>query len=202
MAELTMTAFLTLDGVMQAPGGPGEDESGGFQHGGWIPPHIDEQLGGIVEANFRKADAFLLGRRTYEIFASYWPNIESGDAVATGLNTLPKHVATRTLETFDWDGSSAVRDVVQQVPELKARYERELQVHGSSDLAQTLLENDLIDELRLMIFPSVVGSGKRLFGEGAVPRTLTLTHSETTSTGVVYAVYRRKGPLETASFLD
>ncbi len=201
MAELTMTTFLSLDGVMQAPGAPTEDESGGFAHGGWVFPLFDPEGGAIVVDLFSRADAFLLGRGTYDIFSAYWPKVTGEDnPIARKLNTLPKHVASRTRTRFEWRGSSLVKDVVQEVPALKSRYSREIQVHGSAGLAQTLIEHDLVDEYRLMTFPVVLGSGKRLFGAGAVPRTLTLVRSSTTSKGVVVSVYRRGGPLQTGSF--
>ena len=202
MAELTLTTFLTLDGVMQAPGGPGEDPSGGFEYGGWIVPHADEDMGKTVNENFSNADAFLLGRTTYDIFASHWPKFtDPDDPVASSLNALPKHVASRTKTSFDWSPSELVRDVVDELPELKRRYTREIQVHGSCGLAQTLIEHDLIDEYRLFTFPVVLGTGKRLFAAGAVPANLTLVSSDTTSTGTVISVYRRGGPLRTGSFM-
>jgi len=201
MAELTLTTFLTLDGVMQAPGGPGEDESGGFKHGGWLVPHVDAEFGTIMTDIFQKADAFLLGRTTYDLFAAYWPRVtDPNDLVATKLNSLPRYVASRTRTSFPWNGTAHARDVVKEVPDLKKRYSREIQVHGSCGLAQTLIENDLIDEYRLLTFPVVLGTGKRLFGSGAVPKTLSLKRSSTTSTGVIFGVYRRAGGLKTGSF--
>jgi dihydrofolate reductase len=201
MAELTLTTFLTLDGVMQAPGGPGEDTSGGFPHGGWLVPHFDDNMGKTMVEIFSKADAFLLGRTTYDIFAAYWPRITApDDLIAFKLNTLPKHVASRTRTAFTWSRSSLVRDVVKEVTELKKRSPREVQVHGSCGLAQTLIENGLIDEYRLLTFPVVLGMGKRLFGAGAMPAMLKLVRSSTTSTGVVISVYRRAGSLKTGSF--
>jgi len=201
MAELTLTTFLTLDGVMQAPGGPGEDESGGFAHGGWLVPHADADMGKTMVEIFSNADAFLLGRTTYDIFAAYWPRItDTGDLIAVKLNSLPKYVASRTRATFDWNKSSLVRDVAKEIVELKKRYPREIQVHGSCGLAQTLIEKDLVDEYRLLTFPVILGTGKRLFGAGTVPATVKLVRSGTTSTGVVVSVYRRAGSLKTGSF--
>ncbi len=200
MAELTLTTFVTLDGVMQAPGGPTEDPSGGFLHGGWHVPLFDEDTGTTMIEIFSKADAFLLGRTTYDIFAAYWPQVtDPADPIASKLNSLPKFVASRTRTTFTWSGTTHVRDVVKEVPELKQRFAREVQVHGSAGLAQTLIENDLIDEYRLLTFPVILGSGKRLFGAGAVPASLTLVRSHTTSTGVVVSVYRCAGSLKTGS---
>lgn len=201
MAELTITTFVSLDGVMQAPGGPGEDESGNFTFGGWTFPLFDEDMGKEIVGIFSKADAFLLGRATYDIFAGYWPKVtDPNDPVAKGLNSLPKFVASRGRTEFSWNNSSPVRDVVREVPELKKRFRREIQVHGSSGLAQTLIRNDLIDEYRLFTFPVTLGTGKRLFGSGAVPRALKLVRSAITSKGVVLGVYRPAGKLVTGSF--
>jgi len=201
MAELTLTTFLTLDGVMQAPGGPGEDTSGDFPYGGWLVPHFDADMGRTMAGIFSKADAFLLGRTTYDIFSAYWPKVtDPNDPIAGKLNSLPKFVASRTQTTFNWSGTSHVRDVTKEVVDLKKRFSREVQVHGSCGLAQTLIENDLIDEYRLLTFPVVLGIGKRLFGIGAVPATLSLVRSSTTSKGVIVSVYRRGGNLKTGSF--
>jgi dihydrofolate reductase len=201
MGELTLTTFLTLDGVMQAPGGPTEDTSGGFLYGGWLVPHFDEETGTTITEIFAKADAFLLGRITYDIFSAYWPKItDPDDPVASKLNSLPKFVASRTRTTFDWRGTSPIRDVPTEVADLKQRFAREVQLHGSSNLAQTLIENDLIDEYRLLTFPVVLGTGKRLFGSGAAPATLSLVRSYTTGKGVVISIYRRAGSLKTGSF--
>jgi dihydrofolate reductase len=201
MAELTLTTFLTLDGVMQAPGAPGEDTSGDFPHGGWLVPHFDEDMGRTMAGIFSKADAFFLGRTTYDIFSAYWPKVtDPKDPIAGKLNSLPKFVASRTQTTFVWSGTSHVRDVTKEVVDLKKRFSREVQVHGSCGLAQTLIENDLIDEYRLLTFPVVLGTGKRLFGAGAVPTMLKLVRSGTTGKGVIVSVYRRAGSLKTGSF--
>jgi dihydrofolate reductase len=201
MGELTITTFLSIDGVMQAPGGPTEDTSGGFTHGGWVFPYADEDFGKIVVGIFSKADAFLLGLTTWEIFAGYWPKVtDPADPIAGTLNALPKFVASRTRTTFDWKGSELVRDAAAEVPALKKRFAGELQVHGSGALAQTLIQNDLIDEYRLLVFPVLLGSGKRLFAAGTVPAAMTLVRSATTRAGVVLSVYRRAGKLRTGSF--
>ena len=165
MSKLTVTTFVTLDGVMQAPGGPGEDPSGGFTQGGRVVPSQPE--GGKYMAEvFDRADAFLLGRGAYRIFARHWPRFtDPNDPIASRLNTLPKHAASRTLEKVEWRNSTLVRDVVREVPELKKRYPRELQVHGSTGLMQTLLA-DIVDELNLLTFPVMLGSGKRSRGTG------------------------------------
>lgn len=198
MAELTLTTFLTLDGVMQSPGGPTEDPSGGFPHGGWLVPHFDADMGTAMIEIFSKVDAFLLGRTTYDIFSAYWPKVTDPDD--SKLNTLPKFVASRTRTSFSWSGSSHIQDVVKEVPGLKQRFAREVQVHGSCGLAQTLIDNDLIDEYRLFTFPVILGTGKRLFGAGAVPAAVTLVRSHTTGSGVVVSVYRRAGSLKTGSY--
>ena len=201
MAELTMTTFLSLDGVMQAPGGPGEDDSGNFPYGGWLVPHADADMGKTMVEIFSKADAFLLGRTTYDIFAAYWPRItDPSDIIAEKLNGLPKFVASRTRSTFAWHNTTLVRDVVKDIGGLKMRFGREVQVHGSCVLAQTLIENDLVDEYRILTFPVILGIGKRLFGTGVMPRTLTLVRTTATSTGVIISVYRRAGGLKTGSF--
>ncbi len=200
--RLTATTFLTLDGVMQAPGGPEEDRSGGFEHGGWSFPYADEDFGRLVTGWFGQADAFLLGRRTYEIFAAFWPLVaDAADPVASPLNALPKYVASRTLEAVTWQNATLLEgDVAEEVAQLKEQPGRELQVHGSGDLLQTLMAHDLVDEHRLFVYPVLVGGGRRLFREGAAPRSLKLVETTTTSTGVVVATYRRGGPLVTGSF--
>ena len=192
--KLTVTTFLTLDGVYQAPGGPNEDRDGGFEHGGWVVPYMDEDMLGFINEGFSRPDAFVLGRRTYEIFASHWPRVtDPSDQVASALNRLPKYVASRTLKRADWQGTTIMRDVVKDVAALKRGYAREIQVHGSGGLVQSLLANDLVDELHLLVYPVVFGTGKRLFSSGAVPTAFTHTHTRITGTGVVISSYRRAG---------
>lgn len=202
--KLTVTTFQTLDGVMQAPGGPEEDPSGGFEHGGWVFPLADAEMGTFIGETFQAAEAFLLGRFTYETFAGHWPRVDDADdPVASNLNALPKYVASRTLRDEDlaWAGSSLLGDdVPARVAELKARPGGELQVHGSTGLVQTLLRHGLVDELRLLTFPLVLGTGKRLFGEGAVPAAARLLESRTTSAGIVIAVYAFEGRPSYGSF--
>jgi dihydrofolate reductase len=201
MAELTLTTFLTLDGVMQAPGGPDEDTTGNFPHGGWLVPHADADMMKTMVAIFSKADAFLLGRTTYDIFSAYWPKVtDPNDLIAGRLNSLPKFVASRTKTAFTWNGTVPVGEVTQEVAVLKKRFSREVQVHGSCGLAQTLIAGDLIDEYRLLTFPVILGAGKRFFGAGAGPTMLRLVSSHTTSKGAIVSVYRRGGSLKTGSF--
>jgi dihydrofolate reductase len=200
--RLTLHTFLTLDGVMQAPGGPEEDPDGGFRHGGWSYPYGDQDFGVAVSGWFDQADAFLLGRKTYQIFAGYWPQVtDPADPVAAKLNTLPKHVASTTLDTADWHNSSLLGgDVAAEVAKLKERPGRELQVHGSGQLAQTLIEHDLVDEYRLLYFPVHLGSGKKLFREGAPAAALRLLSTTTTGTGVIIATYVPAGPVQYGSY--
>lgn len=190
--KLTVNTFVTLDGVVQGPGGPEEDTSGGFDRGGWLVPHVDEDFGRIVNSWFAEADAFLLGRRTYELFAAYWPQVtDEDDPVAAALNGLPKHVVSTTLAEATWSGTTVVpSDVVDAVRALTQGPGRELQVHGSGRLVQTLHAAGLVDEYRLLVFPVVVGAGKRLFAEGAAASTFSLVGSEATSAGVVHQVLR------------
>ncbi|GAB3195990.1 dihydrofolate reductase family protein [Geodermatophilus arenarius] len=202
MRPLTVTTFLTLDGVTQAPGGPQEDPSGGFPYGGWLVPFADEAMGEQMDAWFRPAEDFLLGRTTYEIFAAHWPHVDAtGDPVAQALQTKTKHVASRTLTSLEWSTARLLgTDVPAAVRELKAADGGELQVHGSIGLVQTLLAEDLVDELRTIVFPVVLGTGKRLFEGGAAPRTWELVSSTTTSTGAVMTAHRRTGEVATGSF--
>jgi dihydrofolate reductase len=202
MRKLVITTFLSVDGVMQAPGAPDEDRSGGFAHGGWMVPYADEDLGRFVTAWIEQASAFLLGRGTYEIFAAHWPRVtDPQDAIARALNTLPKYVASTTLKMAEWHNTTVIRgDVVESVRALKREGSGELQVHGSPGLAQTLIANDLVDEYRLWIHPVVLGRGKRLFGAGAVPAAVKLTATKTTSTGVVVHTYERAGALRYGAF--
>jgi dihydrofolate reductase len=200
MRPLVVTTFLTLDGVMQAPGGPGEDPSGGFSHEGWLVPHFDEALGAQINEWFTGAEDFLLGRGTYEIFYASWPKMISDDPVSQGLNFKKKYVASRTLTSVEWDTAELLQgDVGDAVRKLKAQDGGELQVHGSAGLIQTLLREELVDELRLVVFPVVLGGGKRLFGEGTVPRTWRLTTNSTTSTGALVLSYERAGEVETGA---
>ena len=200
--RLTLHMFLTLDGVMQAPGARDEDRDGGFEHGGWSFPYSDQDFGETMAGWFANADAFLLGRRTYEIFSGYWPKVtDPNEPIASKLNSLPKYVAATPLAPMDWQNSSLLGgDVPAEVARLKEVPGRELQVHGSGDLAQTLIDHDLVDEYRLLFFPVRLGTGKKLFRDGAPAAALRLTHSSTTSTGVIIATYEPAGPPKYGSF--
>jgi dihydrofolate reductase len=195
MMRLTLTMFLTLDGVYQAPGDPREDRSDNFEHGGWQVPYVDDDLMSIVESWFGAADAFLFGRRTYEIFAAYWPLVtDPGNTVAAQLNSRPKYVVTNTLQVAEWPNTRLVKgEVASEIAKLKARPGRELQVHGCGELAQMLMSHGLVDEYRLCIDPVVLGSGKRLFRNNAVAASLKLLDTRTTSTGVTVNTYEPAG---------
>jgi dihydrofolate reductase len=203
MRRLTVTTFVTMDGVMQAPGRPDEDTSGGFRHGGWQPPYWDDATGQRVVEWFSAAEDFLLGRTTYEIFEAWWPHApQEGDPIATALNQKTKHVASRTLTSVDWNGTARLLDggVPVAVRALKEQDGGELQVHGSAGLVQTLLREDLVDELRVITYPIVIGGGKRLFGDGAVPRAWRLLSSTSTPSGAIVAAYERSGDLGVGEF--
>jgi len=193
--QLTLTTFLSVDGVMQGPGGPNEDRSDGFDRGGWLVPHFDEDMGEFMGEVFDKADAFLLGRRTYDIFAASWPKVtDPDDPIAGRLNTLPKYVASRTVDSANWHNTTIIKgDVAAEVTRLKEQLGRELQVHGSGTLARTLIANDLIDEFRVIISPVIVGAGRRLFADAGVATGLRLVESRTTGSGTAIHVYQRTG---------
>jgi dihydrofolate reductase len=200
MRSVTVNTFVTLDGVMQAPGGPEEDPTGGFTSGGWSFNYWDEMMGSVMGEAMAVPSDLLLGRKTYEIFAAHWPNA-GDDPAAKKLNEAVKHVASRTLRTLTWQNSRLIAgDVVAAVVRLKKEDGPELQVHGSSNLIQTLLSAGLIDQFRLWVFPVVVGKGKRLFGDGAPASSLTLVDSQRSTTGVLINTYRPAGALKTGSF--
>jgi dihydrofolate reductase len=193
--QLTVTTFLSVDGVYQGPGGPDEDRRDGFDRGGWLGPHFDEATGQFIDEIFRDVDAFLLGRRTYEIFAASWPNAtDPNDRVAKSLNTLPKYVASSTLHDPQWANTTVLDgDLASAIQQLKERDGRELQVHGSGKLVQFLLANDLVDRLNLLVFPVIVGAGRRLFPDSGIATGLALEESRTTPSGVAISVYRPIG---------
>ena len=200
MRRLIILTFMTLDGVMQAPGGPEEDTSGGFKYGGWSVGYWDEFMGKVMEMQMAEPFDLLLGRKTYEIFVAYWPNAKNQPG-ADKLNKAKKYVVSTTLNKFDWNNSTGIAgDVATEVKKLKNEDGPEIQVHGSSNLIQTLLKNDLVDELRLKIFPVTIGTGKRLFGDGTKPASFKLLESKVSTTGVIAATYVRDGQIKTGSF--
>jgi dihydrofolate reductase len=214
MRRLAVNTFMTLDGVMQAPGGPEEDPTGGFTHGGWSVNYWDDVMNEVMGQSLTKPFNLLLGRKTYEIFAAHWPHVAENDRAARGgdasdiedpagqaLNNATKYVASRTLDKVEWTNSVLLQgDVADEVARLKAQDGPEIQVHGSSELIQTLLQHNLIDEYRLWIFPVLVGGGKRLFAGGTVPAGLRLVDTKTSSTGVVIATYEPAGTIDYGSF--
>ena len=198
MRKIIVLSFITLDGVMQAPGGPQEDTDGGFKYGGWVVPHFDEQGGQIMYEQMTKPRHLLLGRRTYEIFASYWPTHESE---WPGINSVTKYVVSSTSTKSLWDNTVFIKDnVVEAIRRLKQQGGPDLQVHGSGNLIQTLLAHDLVDELWLKIFPVTLGTGKRLFDKGTIPASYTLLESKSSPSGVIFATFKRAGDVETGSF--
>lgn len=202
MRKLVVLSFITLDGVMQAPGGPEEDPTGGFKHGGWVAGYFDDFLGKVMAKQMSKPFDLLLGRKTYEIFAAHWPYVKTnGDPIAAGINNAKKYVASKTLITLDWSNSELIRgDIAKEVKKLKEQDGPVIQVHGSGSLIQTLLKHDLVDELWLKIFPITLGRGKRLFAEGTIPVGFKLLESEISPSGVIVATYMRAGEVKTGSF--
>ena len=200
MRKLIVSTFMTLDGVMQAPGGPGEDDDGGFAHGGWSVNYWDEQMGQVMGDATSKPFALVLGRKTYDIFAAHWPHASEEEGAGT-FNNATKYVASRSPLTLEWANSVQLEgDAADGIAALKKEDGPELQVHGSGNLIQTLMRHNLVDEYRLWTFPVVVGSGKRLFSDGAVPSGLKLVDSTVSTTGVVIATYQPAGELVTGSF--
>jgi dihydrofolate reductase len=198
MRKIIVLSFISLDGVMQAPGGPEEDTSGGFKYGGWTVPYFDDFLGQAMSEQMGKPFDLLLGRKTFEIFASYWPQHE---ADWPGINDVTKYVASTTLAEHEWKNSVFLKDdVVGEIKKLKEQDGPDLQVYGSSNLIQTLLEHDLVDELWLKIFPVTLGNGKRLFAEGTIPGSFTLIESKASPSGVIVASFKRAGEVKTGSF--
>ncbi len=199
MRQLVVNTFVSLDGVMQAPGGPEEDPTRGFDHGGWSVPYWDDMMMEIMTAGTGSYE-LLLGRGTYEIFAAHWPHVTDGP-IADHLNRTRKHVASTTLERVDWNNSTLIEeDVAGYVAALKRQDGPEIQVHGSWGLLQTLLEHDLIDVLRVWIFPVLLGRGKRLFDHGTIPVALKLVDSRRSTTGVTINTYERAGAVQHGSF--
>jgi dihydrofolate reductase len=200
MRNLIVSTFLTLDGVMQAPGGPGEDDSGRFAQGGWSVNYWDELMGEVMGEATSKPFAMVLGRRTYEIMAAHWPHA-SEEAGAKVFNEATKYVATRSHPTLEWSNSVVIEgDAAEGIAKLKEEDGPELQVHGSGNLIQTLIRNNLIDQYRLWVFPLVIGSGKRLFAEGTIPSALKLVDNKVSTTGVLIGTYEPAGEIVTGSF--
>lgn len=194
MRKIVVPSFITLDGVMQAPGGPEEDTSGGFAYGGWTAPYGDKEFAAELQKQMRPAD-LLLGRKTFEIFAGFWPEHASE---WPGINDATKYVVSTTMEKSDWSNSVFLKDV-EDIKALKQSEGSELQVWGSGNLVQTLLENDLVDELWLKIFPVTLGTGKKLFDSGTIPAAFTLIDGTITPSGVIIANYKRAGKVETGT---
>jgi len=202
MRKIIVSAFTSLDGVMQAPGGPQEDPTAGFTLGGWTAPHFDPALGALMGEVFSRPFDLLLGRKTYDIFAAYWPFItDPNHPIARAFNRTTKYVASRSDPKLAWQHSQWLgKDVVASLNKLKGENGRDLLVQGSSDLLQTLWKTSLVDELRVLIFPLVLGKGKRLFGAGAVPAGLKLVKSQSYPTGVIVAHYLPDGEVKTGDF--
>jgi dihydrofolate reductase len=199
MRKIIVLSFITLDGVMQAPGGPTEDTSGDFKYGGWTFPYFDEFAGKIMEEQMSKPFDLLLGRKTYNIFASYWPHHAEN---WPGVNEAKKYVASHDQSLkLEWNNSVLLDgDVAEKLKKLKSEDGSDLQVHGSGNFIQALLKNDLVDELWLKIFPITLGKGKRLFAEGTIPAAFTLVETKTSPSGVIFANYKRAGEVKTGSF--
>jgi dihydrofolate reductase len=200
MRKLITSTFLTLDGVMQAPGGPGEDDEGGFEYGGWSVNYWDDRMSEVMGEAMSVPFDLLLGRKTYDIFAAYWPDAPE-EAGSKPLNDATKYVVSRGRPKLDWDRSVLIEgDAAEGVAALKQEDGPELQVHGSGDLIQTLLRHNLVDEFRLWVFPVVIGSGKRLFSDGTIPAGLRLVDSTVSTTGVVIGTYEPAGEIVTGTF--
>jgi dihydrofolate reductase len=199
MRKLVVSAFLTLDGVMQAPGGPEEDTSGGFAYGGWSVNYWDEMMGQVMGEAMSRPFNLVLGRKTYDIFAEHWPHAPEENA--RPLNDATKYVASRSRPTLEWQNSVLMEgDAAEGIAALKKEDGPELHVNGSGNLVQTLLRHNLVDEFRLWVFPLVIGSGKRLFSEGTIPSGLRLVDSKVSTTGVVMGTFEPAGEIVTGSF--
>ena len=194
MRKITLISMITLDGVMQAPGGPGEDRSGGFKYGGWVAPYLDEVGGKVMEKQMKPAD-LLLGRKTFQIFAGYWPKHENG---WPGISDVTKYVLSRTMKKSDWKNSVFLKSLAD-IKKLKRSKGSTIKVWGSGKLIQLLLKNDLVDELWLIIHPLTLGKGKKLFDNGAIPAAFTLLESTVTPSGVIIANYKRAGKVKTGT---
>jgi len=203
MRKLIVAEHISLDGVIQAPGGPEEDPSGGFRLGGWIVPYADDATGQAVQDLFAQPFELLLGRRTYDIWASYWPHVPAGHAIADLFNRVPKHVATHRPDTLDWQNSHALEgNLADAIRALKQQDGANLLTWGGADTVRQLLAAGLVDELRLMIYPVLLGCGKRLFGDNAQPSAFTLAHSISAPSGVLLTRYTRSGEVRTGAFVE
>lgn len=202
MRKLVVTTFVSLDGVMQSPGNPDEDRSGGFEFGGWLVPYMDASLAAFSVEWIQQADGFLLGRKSYEILGAYWPHVtDPGDVLARQLNTLPKYVVSNTLSNPSWGPAAVVAgDIGSEITRIKALGDGELQVHGSRQLARSLISLGLVDEYRLWVFPVLLGVGERLFGDGLPPGGLRLVASRTSDSGVAVHTYQPTGPIGFGAF--
>jgi dihydrofolate reductase len=194
MRKIIVLSMISLDGVMQAPGAPEEDTSGGFKYGGWVSPYFDEAYGKAMEKQMKPAD-LLLGRKTFEIFANYWPKHEDN---WPGINDVTKYVLSKTMKKADWENSVFLNSLAD-IKKLKDSEGYDLQVHGSGELIQLLLKNDLVDELWLKFHPLTLGKGKKLFEDGAIPAAFTFTDSSVTPSGVIIANYKRDGKVKTGT---
>ena len=194
MRKIIVLSMITLDGVMQAPGGPEEDTSGGFKYGGWVAPYFDEVYGKVMEKQMKSAD-LLLGRKTFEIFAGYWPGHEN---MWPGIIDVTKYVLSKTMNKSDWKNSVFLKNF-EDIEKLKNSNGSDIQVHGSGELIQLLLKNDLVDELWLKIHPLTLGNGKKLFDNGTIPAAFTLIESSVTPSGVIIATYKRAGKVKTGT---
>lgn len=198
MRKIIVLSFISLDGVMQAPGGPEEDTSGDFKYGGWTVPYFDDFAGNIMGEQMKQPLDLLLGRKTYDIFASYWPQHEDN---WLGINKSTKYVVSTTLQNPTWKNTIVIKDnVVEELKKLKEGEGPDLQVHGSANLIQTLLKHDLVDEMWLKIFPITLGKGKRLFEDGAIPVAFNLLDTKVSPSGVIFANYKRAGEVKTGTF--
>jgi len=202
MRKVIVLSFITLDGVMQAPGGPGEDDSGGFKYGGWSVPYFDDVLGNVMGEQMGHPFDLLLGRRTYDIVAAHWPRLGDDDPAAAVINRARKYVVSHRPVSLEWKTTIPISgDVAGKIEQLKKEDGPEIQVHGSGNLIQTLLNHDLVDEFWLKIFPVVLGSGKRLFAEGTMPAGFALKDSRISTSGVVAITYARAGEVKLGSFM-
>ncbi|HVD81082.1 MAG TPA: dihydrofolate reductase family protein [Propionibacteriaceae bacterium] len=199
MGKLIVNTFTSLDGVMQAPGMPEEDREGGFDQGGWQVPYFDEESGQVMTEAITGFDALLLGRKTYEIFAGYWPYAPADDPIATRLNEAPKYVASRTLDALGWNNSTLLKgDIADEVARLTEAYD-EIHTSGSGNLVQSLMKNELVDQYNVWVYPVLLGGGKRLFGEGTIPTALRLVESRAFGNGAVLLTYEPTGKPEYGS---